>query len=77
MKVQKAIIRDFLSGANGRAAVPNWRPAWLVSGDLAYTDAEHKGAARARMALAVIRSMKDQRGGSWCFASLYPASFPY
>lgn len=47
MKVQKAIIRDFLSGANGRAAVPNWRPAWLVSGDLAYTDAEHKGAARA------------------------------
>lgn len=47
VKVQKAIIRDFLSGANGREAVPNWRPAWLVGGGLAYTDAGHEGATRA------------------------------
>ncbi|WP_425409321.1 ParB/RepB/Spo0J family partition protein [Hyphococcus sp.] len=47
VKVQKAIIRDFLSGANGREAVPNWRPAWLIGGGLAYTDAGHSGAARA------------------------------
>ncbi|MFZ5615856.1 MAG: ParB/RepB/Spo0J family partition protein [Pseudomonadota bacterium] len=47
LSVQKAIIRDYLIGANGRAAVPNWRPAWLVSGGLCYTDAGHPGASRA------------------------------
>ncbi len=36
-KVQKGIIRDLLSGANGRTQVPNWLPAYARFPAAAYT----------------------------------------
>jgi len=51
-KVQKAILRDCLEGRNGRAATPNWRPAWLHG--LSYTDAGKPGAVRRAEKIAPL-----------------------
>ena len=37
-KVQKGIIRDFITGSNGRPQVQNWLPAYARLPAAAYTD---------------------------------------
>lgn len=43
-KAQKQIIRDCLTGKNGRKETPNWRPRWLQFPALSYTTTGKTGA---------------------------------
>ncbi|MCB2097949.1 MAG: chromosome partitioning protein ParB, partial [Parvularculaceae bacterium] len=53
-KVQKAIIRDCLTGANGRTETPRWRPAWMQFPALSYTDAGKPGAVKRAEKIAPL-----------------------
>ncbi|MEZ5897206.1 MAG: ParB/RepB/Spo0J family partition protein [Parvularculaceae bacterium] len=53
-KVQKAIIRDCLTGANGRTEIPRWRPAWMQFPALSYTDAGKPGAVKRAEKIAPL-----------------------
>lgn len=57
VKTQKAIVRDFLAGANDRPKVDGWTPRWMAFPPTAYTRRPFPPAARARAVDRLLRSV--------------------
>ncbi|WP_191555627.1 ParB/RepB/Spo0J family partition protein [Brevundimonas aurantiaca] len=57
VKTQKAIVRDFLDGANDRPKVENWTPKWLGFPAARYTDRPFAPVARWDAVKAVVRRL--------------------
>jgi len=55
VKTQKAILRDHVDGANGRAKVEAWTPKWLGFPAQAYTRRPFAPARRARNVAPLLR----------------------
>jgi len=55
VKTQKAILRDLLSGANGRPRAEGWTPKWLGFPAQAYTRRPFAAARRARAVAPLLR----------------------
>jgi ParB family chromosome partitioning protein len=55
VKTQKAIIQDFLDGANDRPKVEGWIPRWMAFPPSAYTRRPFGPAARARAVAPLLR----------------------
>ena len=54
-KVKRGIVRDCLTGANGRAKVENWVPKWMAFPPAAYTERGGVGTVRRAATLADLR----------------------
>lgn len=57
VKTQKAIVRDFLDGANDRPRVENWTPKWLAFPPARYTDRPFAPVARWAGIKAMIKRL--------------------
>lgn len=57
VKTQKAILHDFLEGANDRPKVEGWTPRWMSFPASAYTQRPCRPAVRARAATAMLRTV--------------------
>ncbi|MBZ0261300.1 MAG: ParB/RepB/Spo0J family partition protein [Hyphomicrobiales bacterium] len=53
-KVQKGIIRDFITGSNGRPQIPNWLPAYARFPAAAYTDRGGTGSGDSWKKVAAL-----------------------
>lgn len=63
-KAQKAIIRDCLAGANGRAQSLGWVPKWMRFPPAAYTARGGVGTVRAHALAAMSLTEAERRQGS-------------
>lgn len=54
-KVKRGIVRDCLTGANGRAKVENWVPGWMAFPPVAYTERGGVGTVRRAATLTDLR----------------------
>jgi ParB family chromosome partitioning protein len=57
VKTQKAIVRDFLDGANDRPKVENWTPKWLAFPPARYTDRPFAPVARWAGIKALVKRL--------------------
>lgn len=55
IKTQKAILQDFLAGANDRPKVEGWTPRWMTFPPTAYTRRPFGPGARARAVAPLLR----------------------
>jgi ParB family chromosome partitioning protein len=60
VKVQKAILQDFLAGANDRPKVEGWMPRWMTFPPTAYTRRPFSPAAGARVVGALLRRVPSR-----------------
>jgi len=63
VKTQKAILRDFLDGANDRPKVARWTPRWLTFPAAAYTKRPCPTAERSRAVAPLLRRVKVPGSG--------------
>jgi ParB family chromosome partitioning protein len=59
-KVLKAIVRDCLDGANGRAKIEGWVPRWMAFPPSSYTDRGGVGTVAAHALLEAARRRDDE-----------------
>lgn len=64
VKTQRAILQDFLDGANGRPKVDGWIPRWMGFPAAAYTRRPFGPAARARAVAPLLRKVQARAVGS-------------
>jgi len=64
VKTQKAILRDLLEGANGRAKAEGWTPKWLGFPAQAYTRRPFAPARRARTVGPLLRRAEAAIGAA-------------
>ncbi len=57
LKTQKAIVQDFLAGANSRPKIEAWTPKWLAFPASRYTDRPFALVARWDKVKAVVRRL--------------------
>jgi len=57
VKAQKAVIRDYLSGSNGRLKVEQWLPRWMRFPVSTYTE---RGGFRTADQWATVRGLFER-----------------
>lgn len=58
VRTQKAILRDFLEGANNRPKVEAWTPRWLTFPAAAYTSRPFATAAQSKAVARLLRRVR-------------------
>jgi ParB family chromosome partitioning protein len=69
VKTQKAILRDFIVGENGRPRVEAWTPRWMAFPPQPYTRRPFAPAVRGRSAAALLRRSRSPAEASQAIAA--------